>query len=539
MKLVKGTRFVSFLFIGCSILIAAGILFAANMYYNIDTGEIVMEEIERVTGIIRATAGIIVGGTDTQNPTAGYDFEVVGSTRLATTTFATGTVELTAAGQLLKFTGGTSDYVGFKATTTLTTTTVYTWPGIYPDASGRVLQSTTGGELSWLDLGAAGLGDITAVGDCPTGDCFTSGATSTSLWFYNSGFRGKLTPGTLTGNATYTLPDLTGTIALQGAGDLGTGGVLFANNGLIATSSNFTWDNTNRHFKIGSNGNDAQLWLYSAANPYYLGFAATSTMTTTTTYYWPTAYGNDNYVLTTDSSGNLSWKSATGTGAIIAQGTPQEGQVSYFVDANTLAGTSTFTFSTSTQKLTLGGGLVTPLIEYAGQLEIRTTGSGDILLNPASDIVQLATSTYIRTQAGYEIGKAGTQVLREMIPILGFDLPVQTATTSYVKISKDLENYPFQSAATGTTRVHKLVFRYAASTTATIDWRVSTTTGQTYSSSTLPQPASEDLEKGDAYVTTTTIPSDGTDWWLDVKTINVPDVVRIFQIFLAAYDQIN
>jgi len=45
LELIKGTRFVSFLFIGCSILIAAGLIWAANIYYYIDTGEVVMEGI--------------------------------------------------------------------------------------------------------------------------------------------------------------------------------------------------------------------------------------------------------------------------------------------------------------------------------------------------------------------------------------------------------------------------------------------------------------------------------------------------------------
>jgi len=38
-KLEKGTRFVSILFIGTSVLIAAGILWGVNMYYDIDTGK--------------------------------------------------------------------------------------------------------------------------------------------------------------------------------------------------------------------------------------------------------------------------------------------------------------------------------------------------------------------------------------------------------------------------------------------------------------------------------------------------------------------
>ncbi len=386
------------------------------------------------------------------------------------------------------------------------------------------------------------MGDITAVGDVTSSEAFTTSTVAgTSLWFHDNSNMGKLTIGTLTANATYTLPDLTGTIALQNPGSLGTGGVLFADSGLIATSTNFYWNDGSRYLRIGDSTTAGQLRIYSShASGYYLGFAATSTMTASTTYYWPTNYGTNNYVLTTDGAGQLQWESATGTGAVI--GTGSANQVAYFTDENTIAGDAGFTFASSTNKLTLEGGLIVPLIEYAGELEIKTTGSGNnILLNPGSGIVQLATSTYIRTNEGYEIGRAGTQVLREMIPILGFDLPVQTATTSYVKISKTLENHPFQSAATGTTRVHKLVFRYAASTTAAdeIVWRVSTTTGQTYSSSTLPDPTSDDLEKGDAYVATTTIPTDGTDWWLDIKTTTVSDTVRVFQIFLAAYDQID
>ena len=527
LKLVKGTRFVSFLFIACSILVAAGILWAANMYYNIDTGEVVVEEIERVTGVIRATTGIIVGGTATQDPTAGYAFEVIGSSRLGTTTFATGTVvELPLADQELRFTGGTSDYVGLKATTTLTTTTVWTLPAA-DGTSGYALVTDGGGNLSWA---VAGPGNITAVGDVTSGAAFTTSTVAgTSLWFHDSGNTGQLTIGTLTTDRTYTLPDLTGTITLA-SGDLGTGGVLFANSGLIATSSNFTWDNTNRYFKIGSTGNDGQLWIYSAASPYYLGFAATSTMTATTNYYWPADYGTNNYVLITDGAGQLAWTSVVGAGAVQKSGTPSADQVAYFIDEDTIAGDTGFTFSSSTDKLTLGGGLIASLIE---------SSAGDITLYPSSGIVQLATSTYIRTQGGYEIGATGTQVLREMIPILGFDLPVQTATTSYVKISKTLENYPFQSAATGATRVHKLVFRYAASTTDEIIWRISTSTGETYSSSTLTTPTSNDLEQGNAYVATTTIPADGTDWWIDIKTPVVSDVVRVFQIFLAAYDQID
>ena len=48
-KLIRGTRFASALFIGVSVLIAAGVLFAANMYYDIDTGKVIVGEIQRIT----------------------------------------------------------------------------------------------------------------------------------------------------------------------------------------------------------------------------------------------------------------------------------------------------------------------------------------------------------------------------------------------------------------------------------------------------------------------------------------------------------
>lgn len=533
-KLAKGTRFVSFLFISVSVLIAGAVLFAANMYYNIDTGEVVLEEIYRVSGVVRATAGLIVGGTASQNPTAGYGFEVATSTL-----FSAGDVVLSQANQLLRFTGGTTGpeyYIGFRATTTISTSTTYTWPSSYGTA-GQALITTADGVLSWNT--PSGMGDITKIGDVIESEAFsTSTVAGTSLWFHNNGNMGQLTVGTLSSGQTYTLPDFTGTIALQGSGSLGTGGALFANSGLIATSSNFNWDNTNRRLSLGATSTaNGIIRLYGGTG----GFTEFQAVASgdDVTYTWPANDGDSNYVLTTDGSGILTWKTATGTaGAIDIQGSPQGGQVTFFYDSDTLMSTSTFTFSTSTAKLTLGGGLVANLIEYTGgDLELRTNTSGDILLNPASNIVQLATSTYIRTHGGYEIGVTGTQILVEMIPILGFDLPVQTATTSYIQISRTLEDYPFSTAATGTTRVHKLVFRYAASTTNPIDFRVYT--NAEHSSSTLPVPQTANLDKGEAYIVTTTIPTDATAWRLDVKTTDVPDTVRIFQIFLAAYDEIQ
>ena len=529
LKLLPGTRLTSFLFIAVSIAIAAGILFAANLYYDIDTSQIVVEEVQKATQVIKATAGLVVGADQTLPG---------GTVFLATSSNA---VVLGGANQELRFTGGTSYYVGFKATTSLATTTTYIWPTNYPAGSGYVLSSDTGGAMSWT---AAAAGTITAVGNVTSGAAFT-GTQGSTLWFKSGSFTGALTIDTLSANATYTLPNISGTNYLTlTSGGLGTGGVLFADGGLIATSSNFTWATSTRTLTLGSNGTSGQLRIYDGS--YYLGFTATSTMTTSTLYYWPTGYGQNLQVLTTDGSGQLSWQNVTGTGAVLVSGSPSAGQVTFWDSGTSITGDSYFTWSTSTHTLTLGnnGGLVasyvqTPLLKNTGSLTIQTD-SGNIILDPNGDIVNLATSTYIQTQTGYEMGKTGTQILREMGPIMGFDLPAQTATTSYVPISRVIEDYPFSATSSGTNRVHKFVIRYAdATTTASTTWRVYNVTDSTTTDTfTVPPTASTTLDQGEVYITgTVTIPTDTDDWRLDLYTPGT--TIRVYQIFLAAYDEIQ
>ena len=69
-----------------------------------------------------------------------------------------------------------------------------------------------------LTISATGTGgDITAVGDCTTGACFTSGSASaaggTTLYFYDSDGLGQLAIADLSGATTWTLPAVTGTLA--------------------------------------------------------------------------------------------------------------------------------------------------------------------------------------------------------------------------------------------------------------------------------------------------------------------------------------
>ncbi len=615
LKLAKGTRFASFLFIGSSVLIAAGVLFAANMYYNIDTGQIVMEEVQNVT------KDIIISG----------------------------------ANQALKFTGGTSYYVGLEATTTISTSKTYYLPAhdVNPPSADYVLTWQAGDQLTWkLATSTGGVGDITAVGNVTSGDAFTSGGTQgTSLWFYDAEGRGQLTIANLTGARTYTLPDTSGTVAvsstapitLSAAGVIGltsplattyggtgtstsptaggmvygtgstygisaagtsgqalvsggtgiptwfnptTGGVIFAGAGgvLSEDNANFFWDDSTNRLGIGTNsltyplevkgairtgiaGTSGQLRIYSeqGGTDYEVIFNPTSTMVANTTYYLPPNTGSNNYVLTTDGTGVLTWKAATGTGAVIGSGTA--GKVSRWKDSTELedssivdnytgtaltidsAGTTTIAYNLVVSG---SGGVSSALYTGTGAVTytsgatttISSVGSNDIILDPASGKITLGSGDYIQTASGYEIGKQNTEILREMIPIFGFDLPAQTATTSYVKISRTIQDYPFIATTTGTTRIHKFVIRYTDNLllASTTDWRVATTTGAAYSTFTLGGCDNSALDSGIATTTgTVAIPTDGTDWWLEVKSQpNYDDnKIKVFQIFLAAYDRIN
>jgi hypothetical protein len=759
LKLEPGTRATSFLFIATSIAIAAGILIAANMYYNIDTGEVVVEEIQRVSNVLRATAGLIVGGTATQNPSTGYVFEVVGPSKLATTTIATGPLTLSAAGQELRFTGGTSYYVGFKAPTSLSATTVYTWPASYPTGSGYVLTSDTSGNLSWVAAGTGGIGDITAVGDCASGDCFTvGGTTSTTLWFKSGSYYGALNVGSLTANATYTLPAVSaGTyyFALT-TGSLTQNQLLIATgNYTIGGSAQLTWEDSAKALVIGSANTRGQLKIYSN-NTNYLAFTPVLSLSTTATYTWPSPPTASGYVLTSDTSGNLSW-TAPGSGGIgditgvgdcgsgecfntngagttlwfksgsyygaltvaslsgnatytlpavtgsntIALGSGTANYVAYWTGANTLGaeqylstsrggtgadssawtglvrvsggswsaftGTTnslaywssnsqlgSFPFGTAGQLLvSQGSGNVAtwtvaiypttvssanqaiyssganaftvgtlpvgaggtgrtswtawgvlyadgtasltntvagntyqiltantgagpswrniyelvnatngltdndtaPLtIKLGGNLSENTTisladynmifnmtGTGDFKVQDAgTDILVVNDSGQIYYKT-YPLAYSGKQVLREMIPILGFDLPFRcgSACNTATTVSRTIEDYPFSSAETGATRIHKFVIRYAdQGTTTPSTWIVYNETDATTTATFTVPATNSDLAKGKVYITgNISIPGSGKRWHLRLQTPSGM-TIQVYDIMLAAYDQL-
>jgi hypothetical protein len=553
-KLEPGTRATSFLFIATSIAIAAGILIAANIYYNIDTGEIVMEEIQRVTQIIRATAGLIVGGASNQNPTAGFAFEVVGKSRLATTT-------ITSAGQL-EF-QGSDTFAGFKAPSNYGTTTpiVYILPqhGIYPPQENYVLTWTSGNQLKWQPVSGVGAGDITAVGDCPNGDCFT-GISGSTLWFKSGTNTGALTIDSLSANATYTLPTVSAGIYYFTL----TTSTLTANRIPIVSGSytladnpNLTWDSGSLALVVGSSGNRGQLRIYSN-NTNYLAFTPTTSLASSVTYTWPAAPSASGYVLTSDTSGNLSWTapSALGFGDITAVGDCASGDCFTGTSGSTLWFKSgSFTGALTIAALSANATYTLPAVptgNYFFTLATTTFPAGYVafwssngnVITGSNTLVISGDSVLFKNQ--YPLAQTGKEVLREMVPIMGFDLPVKTTTTTAAQISRTIVSYPLNPCESGSTRVHKLVVRYGSTGTSTL--AVATSTTADFSSTTLPNTG--DSSKGTVATVELSIPTpsgscttwnqgtDTTDWWVTIRLNQASTEIVIYQIFLAGYDKL-
>ncbi|MCX7997213.1 MAG: tail fiber domain-containing protein [Patescibacteria group bacterium] len=161
-----------------------------------------------------------------------------------------GNLLITAQGDLRLAETSGGNYFGLQAASSMDSNDVYTWPSDYPPGSGYALTSDATGALSWSVSG----GDITAIGDVSSGEAFTSSGTAgANLWFYDPDGRGQLTLANLTAPRTYTLPNISGTVAIQNDSSLTGGSILFANSSGQITQANSTlfYDTSTSRVGIG------------------------------------------------------------------------------------------------------------------------------------------------------------------------------------------------------------------------------------------------------------------------------------------------
>lgn len=114
-----------------------------------------------------------------------------------------------------------SEYIGFTAPASLSSTSGYTLPASYPASSGFVLSSTTGGVLSWVSNAAGAAGNA---GDVQFSD--GSNLTANSNFNFNNGSQTLSVPNAVVGTA----------LQANGNVDLGNGtGDDIAINGSVTT----------------------------------------------------------------------------------------------------------------------------------------------------------------------------------------------------------------------------------------------------------------------------------------------------------------
>jgi hypothetical protein len=220
-------------------------------------------------------------------------------------------------------------------------------------------------------------------------------------------------------------------------------------------------------------------------------------------------------------------------------------QLVFATNGLSISGTATATLSLGgnlTQNTTIG------LNNYNLLFNLTSGGTSEkfAVQVDGSDILTIGDNGVIYFKTNYPLAQTGKQVLREMVPIFGFDLPVKTTTTTAAKISRNIVTYPLNPCDAGTQRVHKLVIRYGSTGTSTL--AIATTTGADYSSTTLSNTGA--TSTGSVVTATTTIPTpagsctgwnqgtDTTDWWVTIRLNQASTEIMIYQIFLAGYDQL-
>lgn len=614
LQLKRGTRLTSGLFIAASFLVAASVIFGANMYYDIDTGTVMMGDSTEMSGTtvtvnpsgaVTITAGaasvwqttvgdltmqsagdliasssenilLFASGVERMRIASSSGFVGIGTSTPGTVLDIYGT---TTAQDILPAVSATYDLGSagrqwanlFVSTTTIdyliasnvsftnVTTTNLTVTG--DSLFGNVNELTVSGGWTWQvaqDLNSVALTnaniDSGAIDGTPIGDnsastgVFTN-ATSTNLAVTGNLILGTITQGTIGGSLTWSAAQDFSSVVLTNV-NIDSGDISAA-----TISGGLTW-NAAQDF---NNQNLTNIDIDSGAiDGTTIGLASASTGAFTTL----TASGTSTFATTvitylevskmTVGSTNFTILTVTGTSTMATS------VIAYIEGANaSFTGelTAYKLIITSGGEIDMQGGNITNVGDITGQgaVILSSGGSGDLTLDAASGDVIIAGSDNLlvggnisSTETPAAIRKSGELILREMVPIFGFDLPAQTASQGFVTTTREIEDYPFAPAIADTTRVHKLIIRYAdATTTASSTWRIwNTTTGATTSSFTIPASASTDLEKGEVYIKTVTIPTNTDDWKLDVTTAenDTPGTgtnTRIYQIFLAAYDQVD
>lgn len=562
LKLVRGTRLTSGLFIGASIAIAAGVLWAANMYYDIDTSTVMVGEKQEVTGTLTATTTVIT--VNTGNTTA----LTVTQRGIAAAVSVTSTASMTS--DIFKITnlGSGKSFVVEDSDTDSTPFVV--------DASGNVgIGSSTpayaltvaGHAVPSTDvtynLGASGLRwaniyvATTTIGGTiiiDTDDIRAAAATAInitagagSVW---KTLAGDLTITSEAGDLYATATDVriissTGNIYATSSADI----LLALGDSAGAREIMILDSNGAVVFRIDSDGNATTTGDLVVQGTGIHAFAGTLDPTNVTAFTLTGSItGNDQSITDLDSL------------TVNTISDPEDDELS-ITDGLLISGPATSTkFVITTNGLIVQAGGISlqydnATISGTGKLTVSSGGSGDLVLDSASGYV--STSDRIFSRGGFEttstdatIRKKGEEIVRGVVPIFGFDLPARCKTScvpgTYVTITRVVENDDdiFPEPYSGTTRKYRFAIRYADATTTAASrttWQIATSSNATYVSQfTLPPTGSADLTKGFATTTSNITLPTTDDWFLRVTLGGSGNYeLQVYDVMLIGVDEVQ
>ena len=560
LPIAKRAKFTSLLFIAVSIFVGSAIIWAADMYYDIDAQKVVINEVQRVVksgttaleilGIAKFGDG---GAADYAQFSQTGDLSFFGAAD--TVSKSDGAFTIQAAGQNLNLqtTGSGTLLVSSAGALNFSANATSTWnlgantlavssQNFNVSADGNIT-AQAGYGLDTIAAGALNLGNTAAT----SVNIGNTAATSLGMGAGGSLAR-AIDIGTGTGADTIN-------IGTGGGADVIT---LGGNSGTLAIDTG-DWDISATGEMTGISGiitNGGYTQTGSGANTFSGAASFTADNTGLAVTNNATVGGTLGVTGLTTLGGNLTF---SGTTARTITG-PATGGMTLAVAGGPIGlqttGSGAITLNSAGQLIlqfgaaggfTLGDGATNYFqIAADGTLTLATGAGDEIVLNPAgvaAGVVRLGPGDVILTDGGgAAMRTSGEEIMRGMAPIFGFDMPARTASTDYIAVSRELEDYPFPAAMTGTTRVHKFVIRYADTVNTQTTWRVyNTTDGAAAATFAVPASASSNLEKGEVYTTdAVAVPADTDDWRLDVKVADGSDgSIQIYQIFLAAYDRGN
>lgn len=168
------------------------------------------------------------------------------------------------------------------------------------------------------------------------------------------------------------------------------------------------------------------------------------------------------------------------------------------------------------------------------------TGTNTTLFDASLATVQGAT--FISGASDSTVRKSGEMVFRGAAPIFRYAIPSQSSSTSYIRVSKYFDNAltVFPTALPGSVRKYAFLINSAddIAPVSNSEWRIYRPgAGVEHSTFNLPGLQMANLTEGLARMSAyQTLPVD--DWQLEVR-VPATKTIRVFNVLLLAYDQIN